>query len=146
MEPYLHKVQYYETDQMGIVHHSNYIRWMEEARVAFLEELGWGMDRLEGLGVSSPVLQVRCSYHKPVRFAQTVRILLTVKEYRGARVVIGYRMEEAATGALACSGESEHCFVNEKGRPLRLRTALPEFEAALKAACSPEPGPPAGAP
>lgn len=35
MEPYLHKVQYYETDKMGIVHHSNYIRWMEEARVDF---------------------------------------------------------------------------------------------------------------
>ena len=33
MEPYLHKVQYYETDKMGIAHHSNYIRWMEEARL-----------------------------------------------------------------------------------------------------------------
>ena len=42
MKPYIHQVQYYETDRMGITHHSNYIRWMEEARVAFLEELGWG--------------------------------------------------------------------------------------------------------
>ena len=47
MEPYLHKVQYYETDKMGIAHHSNYIRWMEEARVDFLEKIGWGFDRLE---------------------------------------------------------------------------------------------------
>lgn len=44
MEPYLHKVQYYETDKMGIAHHSNYIRWMEEARVDFLEKIGWGFD------------------------------------------------------------------------------------------------------
>ena len=49
MEPYLHHVQYYETDRMGITHHSNYIRWMEEARVAFLEELGWGYEKLENI-------------------------------------------------------------------------------------------------
>ena len=42
MAKYIHKVQYYETDKMGLTHHSNYIRWMEEARVAWLEELGFG--------------------------------------------------------------------------------------------------------
>ena len=41
MKAYQHKVQYYETDKMGITHHSNYIRWMEEARIDFLEQLGW---------------------------------------------------------------------------------------------------------
>ena len=44
MVPYDHKVQYYETDGMGIVHHSNYIRWFEEARVDLLEQLGFGYD------------------------------------------------------------------------------------------------------
>lgn len=58
MKPYIHRVQYYETDRMGITHHSNYIRWMEEARVAFLEEIDWGYDRLEAEGVVSPVLSV----------------------------------------------------------------------------------------
>ena len=46
MTPYEHKVQYYETDGMGIVHHSNYIRWFEEARVDLLEQLGYGYDRI----------------------------------------------------------------------------------------------------
>ena len=41
MKPYCHRVQYYETDMMGLVHHSNYIRWMEEARVDFLDQLGF---------------------------------------------------------------------------------------------------------
>ena len=41
MEPYVHVVQYYETDKMGITHHSNYIRWMEEARIDFLRQIGW---------------------------------------------------------------------------------------------------------
>ena len=38
---YIHQAQYYETDQMGIIHHSNYIRWMEEARIAYMDELGF---------------------------------------------------------------------------------------------------------
>ena len=57
MKPYIHQVQYYETDRMGITHHSNYIRWMEEARVAFLGALGWGYSQLEVIGIISPVAQ-----------------------------------------------------------------------------------------
>ena len=47
MKLYEHKVQYYETDKMGIVHHSNYIRWMEEARIDFLSQIGWDYKKLE---------------------------------------------------------------------------------------------------
>ena len=54
MKAYRHTVQYYETDRMGIVHHSNYIRWMEEARVDYLAQLGWGLERLEAMGSVSP--------------------------------------------------------------------------------------------
>ena len=62
MTPYIHKVHYYETDKMGITHHSNYIRWMEEARVAFLDEIGWSYSKLEEVGLISPVLGVNCRY------------------------------------------------------------------------------------
>lgn len=55
MTAYHHLVQYYETDRMGITHHSNYIRWMEEARVHFLAEIGWPYDKLEEAGIISPV-------------------------------------------------------------------------------------------
>ena len=51
MEIYRHKVQYYETDKMGITHHSNYIRWMEEARIDFLAQIGWNYERLEVMGI-----------------------------------------------------------------------------------------------
>ena len=49
-KPYEHKVHYYETDKMGVVHHSNYIRWMEEARVDMMEKSGFGYKRLEEEG------------------------------------------------------------------------------------------------
>ena len=56
---YKHKVHYYETDKMGVTHHSNYIRWMEEARVAYLAEVGWDYARLESLGMISPVVAAK---------------------------------------------------------------------------------------
>ena len=52
----LHKVQYYETDQMGVVHHSNYIRWFEEARAEWMEAVGLPYAQLEAEGIASPVL------------------------------------------------------------------------------------------
>ena len=61
MKLYQHKVQYYETDKMGIVHHSNYIRWMEEARIDFLSQIGWDYKKLEESGVISPVTAVDCT-------------------------------------------------------------------------------------
>ena len=58
MKIYQHTVHYYETDKMGIVHHSNYVRWMEEARVDFLAQIGWAFEKLEANGVISPVIAV----------------------------------------------------------------------------------------
>ena len=64
MKPYIHKVNYYETDKMGITHHSNYVRFMEEARVDFLDQLGWSFDKLEAKGVVSPVLSLESVLYK----------------------------------------------------------------------------------
>ena len=69
----LHKVQYYETDQMGVVHHSNYIRWFEEARAEWMEAVGLPYARLEAEGIASPVLSVACAYRRPVRYGRDRR-------------------------------------------------------------------------
>ena len=57
MERYIHKVRYYESDAMGITHHSNYIRFMEEARIDALDRAGYGFEKMEADGVSSPVVK-----------------------------------------------------------------------------------------
>ena len=71
---YKHKVQYYETDKMQVVHHSNYIRWMEEARVEFLEKIGASFVSLEEMGIISPVTEVNCRYENMMRFGDTAEI------------------------------------------------------------------------
>ena len=134
MSSYIHKVQYYETDQMGVVHHSNYIRWMEEARVAFLEELGWPYDRLEREGVMIPVTALSCRYREPVFFSDLVRVETEVEEFRGVRLKIRYAMYrcgEKGSGAPVFTAGSEHCFTDTGGKLINLKRTNPEFFAVL---------------
>ena len=71
---YIHKTHYYESDQMGVIHHSNYIRWFEEARTAFMDDRGYTYARLEHEGIISPVLTVECEYRKMMHYGDTARI------------------------------------------------------------------------
>ena len=74
MKPYVHKVQYYETDMMSLTHHSNYIRWMEEARIDFMDQMGFPYTRMESEGIMSPVRSLSCSYKRPTTFGDVVSI------------------------------------------------------------------------
>lgn len=130
MKVYHHRVQYYETDKMGIVHHSNYIRWMEEARVDLLSQIGWAYDRLEEMGIISPVVSVECRYIIPTAFAQDIYIKVTTEEFRGVRLKLKYEMRNSE-GTLVCEGHSEHCFLTPEGSMIRVKTGYPELYEAL---------------
>ena len=132
MDTYIHKVQYYETDKMGITHHSNYIRWMEEARVAFLDQIGYGYAKLERDGIISPVIGVECQYKHPTTFDDEVEIVVGVEEFRGVRLVIQYQMTNAGTGELVLVGKSTHCFTDPQGKPIILKKQCPEMDNLLK--------------
>ena len=67
MYTYTRRAQYHETDQMGIIHHSNYVKWMEETRIRFLEEMGVDYRKLEESGIISPVVGISVQYKKTVR-------------------------------------------------------------------------------
>ncbi len=127
---YIHTVQYYETDKMGITHHSNYIRWMEEARVDFLSQVGWPFDKLEAMGIVSPVINVNCDYKKSTAFAQRVAITVKVKEFKGVKLHLEYEMKNEA-GEIVCLGTSSHAFLNAEGRPVRLKQEYPNFYNCL---------------
>jgi len=132
IKPYIHKVCYYETDKMGITHHSNYIRWMEEARVDYLDQIGFGYDRLEELGVMSPVIGINAEYKESTRFNDEVLIEAKIKEFKGVRLVIEYVMTNAKTNNVVLIGTSMHCFIGENNMPVMLRKVLPEFDEKLK--------------
>ncbi len=130
MEVYRHRVQYYETDKMGIVHHSNFIRWMEEARVDFLAQSGWNYDRLESMGIVSPVLAVECKYRLSVRFPELITIKVSVAKFDGLKLRINYEMFNEK-GDMVCKAHSEHCFLDPDGRPIRMKNDYPEFYKSM---------------
>ena len=125
-EPYQHKVQYYETDQMGIVHHSNYIRWFEEARTDYMEKMGMGYDQMEARGILSPVLSVEADYLQMVRFGETVTVETFIKEYNGIRLTVGYEVIDQKNQRTCCRGTTKHCFLDREGKFLSLKQACLE--------------------
>ena len=90
MHSYFHTVQYYETDRMGYTHHSNYVRWMEEARIDFMDHIGWSYQRFEDEGIISPVTAVECRYRKTTTFPEVVKIDVSVEEFRSIKMRLTY--------------------------------------------------------
>ena len=108
MGKYIHKVNYYETDRMGITHHSNYIRIMEEARVDYLNKIGWGYAKLEEMGIISPVLGINCQYKESTTFDDEIEVGVKIVEFKGVQFAIEYERRNVSNEHLVFTGRSEH--------------------------------------
>ena len=128
MHTYQHEVNYYECDRMGITHHSNYVRFMEEARIDFLDALGYGFDRIEAEGVVSPVISISCNYKHPTTFKDRIDIEVVISNMQDLKFEFTYTMKVA--GKVVCLGQSTHCFM-ENGRPVVIAKRLPELYRLL---------------
>ena len=127
MFTYYRKAQYHETDSMGVIHHSNYIKWMEEARVAFLDEAGVGYAEIEKKSFVSPVVSLSVDYKKPVFFSDEVEISLSVKSYNGIRLELEYSFFNRTRNELCTTAFSKHCFIKD-GRIISLKKQFPELD------------------
>lgn len=121
------KVNYYETDRMGVVHHSNYIRYMEEARCNMLDKMDIPFEKLEENGITIPVLGVSCEYKYHTTFGDTIIINTTIKEYSGVRMTVKYEFKDKKTGKLVLTGETKHCFTNKELKPINMKKHNKEF-------------------
>ena len=117
--PHRRRVLYYETDKMGIVHHSNYIRYMEEGRLEYMRQAGLVYKDLESRGILMPVTGVSCRYRQSLVFDDWMSIVTTLTQFNGVR---------ASDGVCAATGTSEHCFLAlATRRPVSLKKAAPDF-------------------
>lgn len=124
---YERRINYYETDRMGIVHHSNYIRFLEEARCKMLDEASMPYSSFEENGIMIPVLGVNCSFKRHVTFNDIILIKPYVKEFNGVRLTMGYTVTDKNTANLVLTAETKHCFTDTNLRPVRLQNHIPEF-------------------
>ncbi|MGO1357192.1 acyl-CoA thioesterase [Alkalibacterium gilvum] len=130
---YTRKVHYYETDQMQIVHHSNYIRWFEEARTNLMDDIGFSYKRMEDEGIVIPVLGVNVEYKTMSRFGETVEIEATVKEFTGVKLLVNYVVRDKKTQDIRVVGETKHAFLNKQTyRPVSLKRKHKELYELFK--------------
>lgn len=137
MKSYDRVINYYETDQMAVVHHSNYFRYFEEARVSFMDQVGYTYERLEEENIMSPVLAISCKYIKAVRFGDRIRINVRLTRLSRLKCSFSYEVTDADTGEIRARGNSEHGFVTLDGRPAVLSRENPEFYNAFLAELEP---------
>lgn len=128
---YVRRTQYYETDKMGIIHHSNYIRWFEEARLDFMEKMGLPYDKVEEMGIIIPVLSASCQYKTMVRYNDVVDIHTEITRFSGVKMTVAYRVTDHDSGELRCTGETSHGFLNGDYKPIRMKRDYPELYEML---------------
>lgn len=126
MKEYVRTVNYYETDQMGIVHHSNYIRYFEEARLFWMEEIGICYHELEEMGIIIPVTFVDCRYASPLHYGDCVRIVVRMAKFDGIKMEFEYQVIDSQTGEIHTTGRSGHCFLDSKMKPILIKKKQPE--------------------
>lgn len=129
MTTYIRPVHYHETDKMAVVHHSNYVKYMEESRVDALRQIGIEYAAFEADGIVSPVVGIQVEYKHPSVFGDTLTIEVTQKCYTGARLCYEYVMRNQR-GELVCKATSEHCFIYQN-RICSLQRSFPQWHEKL---------------
>lgn len=128
------EVRYAETDQMGVVYHTNYLVWMEIGRTALIQELGFNYAELEKEGFIAPVLDIQASYKKPVRYGEKAIVKTWVEDYDGIRTVYGYEIL-SEDGEVAVTGMTKHaCVKKDSFRPVPFKRVSPEWHEAYEKA------------
>ena len=85
IKPYLRRPQFYETDGMSIIWHGNYVRWMEEARTDFMDQLGFPYARAVEAGIDFALTDISCKYRAMTRFGEELAITVFIQAGAGLR-------------------------------------------------------------
>ncbi|MGH9412066.1 MAG: acyl-CoA thioesterase [Vicinamibacterales bacterium] len=123
------RVRYAETDKMGVVYYANYLVWFEVARADLLRSLGWSYREMEHAGVSLPVIEAHCEYHRPARYDDEIEVRTEGRMMSPVRMEFRYQVVLPGDGALAASGRTVHASLDASGRPCRLPARIREVFA-----------------
>ena len=120
-------VRYYETDQMGIVHHSNYIRYFECGRSDMMKKYGLPIEVIEQEGVMLPVVSVEARYRTPAKMGDTLRIVSAISKVPMAKLVVDTEIYNQ-NGEMLCTGKVVLGFIDAVTRhPVRCPQKLAEL-------------------
>lgn len=114
-----HRVHFYETDQMGVVHHANYFRWFEIGRVEFLRSIGVTLGELIDDGILFPITEIDAKFHSPARYDDLITIETVPVELTKVKLVFDYKISRS--DQLLVTGHSLNVFTDlESGKIIRV--------------------------
>ena len=128
---YKRTANYYETDQMGVVHHSNHIRYFEEARIAFMNSIGCNVREMEDNGIIIPNVDAYARYLSPIRFGDEIEVIVRLTKFNGAVMEYSYEILRK-DGETAATGHTRHCFVDRDFKPMALKKKHPQYYERTK--------------
>lgn len=128
---YSRVTNYYETDKMGIIHHSNYIRYFEEARIDWMNQMGLSYEGIENLGLLIPVMFANCCYLFPLRFGDEIEVQVKLVKFDGIKMEFSYIIVRKDTEEICTTGRTGHCFLNTEMKPVRMKREFPELHRLL---------------
>lgn len=131
-------VRYAETDQMGIVHHSNYAVWFEAGRTDFFKKNGIAYSEVEARGVMLPLYELTCRFIRPARYEDEIAVITSLKKLTRVRLLMSYEVVNVKTTALLATGETMHAFTDGSLRPLNAERAIPDIFALMKKCGDPD--------
>ena len=129
---YKRKMDYYETDQMGIIHHSNYIRLFEEARLDMMEKEGIGYAGIEEMGIIIPVMSVECNYIVPLHYNDSIEVYSQLTKFDGIKMELSYEIYKEGSAKVCTKGHTGHCFLDKDMKPFRMKKLYPDLYNKLK--------------
>ncbi|MEA4828052.1 acyl-CoA thioesterase [Clostridium sp. JNZ J1-5] len=115
------KVRYVETDQMGIVHHSNYYAWFEVGRTEFITESGMSYSEMESEKLLLPVVESGCRYIEGAKYEDELIIETFIEKLSGAKVIFNYNVIREKDNKLLAKGTTTHAFVNDSFKVINLK-------------------------
>ena len=107
---YKRRTYYHETDQMRVIHHANYLKYLEEARIYYLDNIGLPYKMLEDIGIVSPVLEIECRYKKSILFNEVVEIHITMSNITTVKFEFDYEIINS-NNEVCFTAHSKHCLL-----------------------------------
>lgn len=128
-------VRYAETDQMGIVHHSNYPIWFEAGRTDFIRKLGMPYSNVEKYGFMLPLIELSCKYKGSAKYEDEIVVKTNVKEVERTKLVFYYQVFKNDHKEPITTGETVHVWTDKQMKPVNIKKKSPDIYNLLCFAC-----------
>lgn len=126
------RVIFADTDAMGVVYHSNYLKWFESVRNEFLRALSYPHTLLDEMGIWFPVMEAHCNYKAPAKYDEVIIVRTKIAELKAASIKMSYEIFNEETGSLLVTGYTRSGITDHNLKPINIRKKFPDFYKAME--------------